>query len=129
MKPQVRALSLALALAGALLPRGAAGAQDVMRESGTIPMQDNRFLPAEQTVALGTTVTWVNLDAEDHDVLAVDTSFRSPRGLKQGESYSYTFAVPGVYVYVCDLHHNMAGTIVVVEPAPTESEAAPASSG
>jgi plastocyanin len=115
----------ALALAGALLLPGTAGAQEPLPAPGTIPMQGNQFLPAELTVAPGTTVTWVNLDGEDHDVLAVDTSFWSPRGLHPGESYAFTFTVPGVYVYVCDLHHNMAGVITVAEAPPPDGEAPP----
>jgi plastocyanin len=48
-------------------------------------------------------------------VLANDLSFMSPL-IKTGETWSYTFDAPGTYSYVCDLHVNMEG-VVVVTPA------------
>ncbi|MCP8315647.1 MAG: hypothetical protein H3Z51_02130, partial [archaeon] len=33
--------------------------------------------------------------------------------LYQGQSFSYTFTEPGVYVYHCDPHPYMVGTIIV----------------
>jgi plastocyanin len=110
--------ALALALTGALMLPGVASAQDATQDPNAVPMQGNLFLPAEKTVAVGTTVTWVNLDAEDHDVITNDFSTIVSPLIKPGESYSFTFEAPGSFPYVCDLHRDMVGVINVVEGAP-----------
>jgi plastocyanin len=124
---KLSAAALVLALAGSLVLPGAALAQEGMPDPNTIPMQNNLFLPAEKTVVAGTTLTWVNLDPEDHDVITNDLTIISPL-IKPGESWSYTFETPGTYAYVCDLHTGMEGVIVVAPPAPAagEAETAPA---
>jgi plastocyanin len=114
----LRKAALALALTGALLPPGVASAQEAMQDPNAVPMQGNLFLPAEKTVTVGTTVTWINLDPEDHDVITNDFSTIVSPLIKPGESFSYTFATPGSFPYVCDLHRDMAGVINVVEGAP-----------
>ena len=81
-------------------------------EGDAIGMQANRFLRPQVTVPAGTTLWWVNLDPEDHDVIALDLSIQSPL-IKPGESWSHTFNQPGSYPYVCDLHANMDGVVVV----------------
>jgi plastocyanin len=89
-----------------------------MQDPNAVPMQGNLFTPAEKTVAVGTTVTWINLDAEDHDVITNDFSTIVSPLIKPGESFSFTFAAPGSFPYVCDLHRDMVGVITVVEGAP-----------
>lgn len=79
-----------------------------------VPVQNNTFTKPELTVPVGTTVTWVNLDQEQHDVMeSEDYSFMSPL-IDPGTSWSLTFETPGVYPYWCDLHANMTGIITVV---------------
>jgi plastocyanin len=77
-----------------------------------VPMQGKAFQPVEQTVPVGTTVTWVNQDAEDHDVYSDDGSVSSP-SIPPGGSWSFTFAAPGTVHYICDLHEGMSATVVV----------------
>jgi plastocyanin len=117
IKQKTRGLVLAIAGSLALTAMGAGPilAQSPEVDPNLIPMQANLFLPPEKIVVAGTTLTWVNLDAEEHDVLANDLSFMSPL-IKTGETWSYTFDAPGTYSYVCDLHVNMEG-VVVVTPA------------
>ena len=93
--------ALALALTGALLLPGVASAQDAMQDPNAVPMQGNLFNPAEKTVAVGTTVTWVNLDAEDHDVITNDFSTIVSPLIKPGESFAFTFAAPGTTPTPC----------------------------
>jgi plastocyanin len=81
-------------------------------EGDAIAMQGNAFLPADKVVSVGTTLYWLNLDPEAHDVIAADLSFESPV-LNPGESWSFTFAQPGTFAYFCDLHANMAATVTV----------------
>src|SRR5687767_10386113 len=63
-------------------------------EGDAISMQQNRFSPASLTVAPGTTLTWINLDREDHDVVHRDLAFESPL-VGPGGSWQMTFEQPG----------------------------------
>lgn len=78
----------------------------------SVDIQDSKYLPPALTVAPGTTVRWTNRDEETHTVTSATGLFGSA-GLDLGEAYTYTFTAPGEYVYTCDLHPFMQGTIVV----------------
>ena len=76
-----------------------------------------RFLPETLTIPAGTRVSWVNDEAPKHTATADDGLFDSG-DQSLGDSYTYTFAEPGVYPYFCRYHGDvdgvgMAGTIVV----------------
>lgn len=103
-------------LAGALLLLGAqaAMAQSPLDDPLVLAMYENKFLPVETVVPAGTTLTWINFDAEDHSVVALDLSFSSPV-VKASETWSYTFTEPGVYAYLCDLHIEMEAVIAVTQ--------------
>jgi len=77
-----------------------------------VTMDSFAFTPAELTVPVGATVTWVNHQGARHDVVATDGSFTSPL-FGQDETYSFTFTTPGTYPYVCSIHPGMEGTIIV----------------
>jgi plastocyanin len=81
-------------------------------EATTIAIREFMFAPTSMTVAVGTTVRWKNLDGEPHTVRSVDTSFRSDP-LDQNDSFAFKFDKPGTYRYVCSIHPQMVGTIVV----------------
>jgi len=86
-----------------------------------------RFDPADITINVGDTVTWVSSSAQSHNVHANDDSLRCAAGCDgQGGSgnprigpWSATVAFPhaGVYGYRCDPHANygMVGVVRVVE--------------
>ncbi len=78
----------------------------------SVNIQDSKYLPPALTVAPGTTVRWINRDEETHTVTSATGLFGSA-GLDLGEAYTYTFTTRGEYVYTCDLHSFMQGTIVV----------------
>src|SRR5437879_2786405 len=70
-------------------------------QGGTaVNISDFKFNPATLTVPVGTTVTWTNQDEEPHTVAAKDGSFHSP-GMDTYATYSFTFATPGSYDYIC----------------------------
>lgn len=100
------ALALVAALSFAAAP---ALAGDV-----TVKLGHNRIDPAEVTIGVGDTVTWVNEQEMPggHAVVADDGSFESP-GLDVGESYSHTFNKPGRVEYGLKQHPKARGTIVV----------------
>jgi plastocyanin len=77
-----------------------------------IEIKNFHFEPATLEVAAGTTVTWVNRDAEIHAVTSVQGLFASP-GIDGDERFSFRFEKPGTYEYRCALHAQMTGTVVV----------------
>jgi amicyanin len=81
----------------------------------TVSMDHNTFTPGEITVVPGTTVTWVNKEAMPHTVVDSNKGFRS-KILAKDASFSFTFATAGDYDYLCSIHPNMKGK-VIVKPA------------
>lgn len=77
-----------------------------------VSMEDNVFVPQELAVPAGTTVTWINAGADDHTIVAADLSFDSGV-IKPGQRWQRLFEAPGEYSYICDLHENMVGKIIV----------------
>jgi plastocyanin len=82
----------------------------------TISIHEFMFSPTSITVTAGTTVHWKNLDPEPHTIRAVDASFKSD-ALDQDDTFKFTFDKPGTYRYVCSIHPQMLGTIVVKSAA------------
>ena len=83
------------------------------------------FIPADVTIDIGGTVTWINEDialhnlasGTIHDTEEVGDLFGGPTLLmKPSEEYSYTFDdfEPDTYPYFCFLHPHMSGTVTVV---------------
>jgi plastocyanin len=94
-------------------PTAVAGAAEVR-----VSMGDNFFAPETVTVRAGDTVTWVN----DGRIVHTATGWDAARGLwdsgllQPGQSFSFRFAQPGTYPYLCVVHPvEMRGTVVVVE--------------
>ena len=71
------------------------------------------FGPADAVVPVGTTVTWTNNDGFDHTIVAANDAFPESPSLGDGATYSFTFTEPGTYPYICGIHPQMRGTIVV----------------
>jgi plastocyanin len=94
-------------------PGSATPANSPAPQGGTsVSISDFKFNPAMLTVPVGTTVTWTNQDEEPHTIAAKDGSFRSP-GMDTHGTYSYKFAAPGSFAYICSIHPFMTGTVVV----------------
>jgi plastocyanin len=108
-----RAVIIAMLLGpavGALLAWGAVAAQDANADVVTI---DNfTFAPPALTVAVGTTVKWLNRDDIPHTVVEKNKSFRS-KALDTDDSYSFTFSTPGTFDYFCSLHPHMVAQVIV----------------
>ncbi len=90
----------------------------VLGENAVV-IENFQFIPSTLQVAAGTTVTWKNRDAVDHQIIN-DASSQVGQGalfmsnpLPQGATYSFTFTTPGSYPYHCNIHPSMKGTIVV----------------
>jgi len=95
-----------------LLPGLAVVSSWALAGESTISIKDFMFAPTSITVPVGTTVHWKNLDGEPHTVRGVDFDFRS-NPLDQNDDFTFKFDKPGTYRYVCSIHPQMVGTIVV----------------
>jgi plastocyanin len=106
-----RAVAIAMLLgplAGALLAYGAVAAQ----EPNEVAIDNFTFGPKELTVAVGTTVKFVNHDDIPHTVVDKNKGFRS-KALDTDDSFSFTFASAGTFDYFCGLHPQMVGKTIV----------------
>ena len=89
----------------------------------TIPDED-RFTPFAMTVQVGTTVTWVNNDTDDHTLVSDDAfntagHFGTNIVIKaNGGKVSLTFRHPGVFPYYCRFHSMLDGHHQPVAPGP-----------
>jgi plastocyanin len=87
--------------------------------SATVNIQNFAFNPATITISRGTTVTWVNQDSVNHQVLndadgsiAEGVLFASD-SLPKGGIYSFKFDTPGNYPYHCSIHPSMKAAVIV----------------
>jgi plastocyanin len=88
-------------------PSAAAAPQD-----SSVAIHNFMFSPMSLAVAVGTSVSWKNLDGEPHTIRSIDDTFRSG-ALDQNDTFSYTFDKPGTYRYACSIHPQMVASIVV----------------
>ncbi len=111
-----RGLVVALVLGpaiGAMLAFGTVAAQDATKkDANEITIDNFTFTPKELTVAVGTTVKWVNHDDIPHTIVEKKTTFRS-KALDTDDSYSFTFTSAGTFDYFCGLHPHMVGQVIV----------------
>jgi plastocyanin len=110
----MRKLILALAAVLTLAVAGPAGAAITK----TVNIYGSAFSPKSATITQGDTITWVNKDNANHQVLADKGQFVSPI-LRPGQKYSFTFNAAGSYTYKDELNRRLAGTITVKGLPPT----------
>ncbi|MBV8367407.1 MAG: cupredoxin family copper-binding protein [Candidatus Eremiobacteraeota bacterium] len=73
------------------------------------------FVPDTVTIEPGQTVRWVQDDDTPHTVTASNKSFDSGN-LNKKDAWTYAFAKPGTYAYVCAYHPYMKGKVIVKAP-------------
>ena len=73
------------------------------------------FTHQDLVVSVGTAITWVNRDSASHTSTSrVGSPGRwNSRGLRTGESFTFTFNEQGTYQYFCSIHPRMTGTVTV----------------
>jgi plastocyanin len=102
-------------------PAGADGSQAAPVEH-TVGMAGLMFAPAALSIAAGDTVTWINDDTASHTVTVTDgpETFESEL-LAPGDTFTYTFTMPGEYEYYCAVHPDMKASVLVIgAPVPGE---------
>ena len=71
------------------------------------------FGPADLTVPVGSTVTWVNQDDVPHNVRSTDGKDIKSPVLDTDQKFTFTFSQAGTYAYYCSFHPKMTGKVVV----------------
>src|SRR6516162_4988769 len=129
LAPRGRRIGLVLgavavtALLAAALPELTAAGEAVVAAAASAPtvkIDNFTFAPATLTVTAGTTVTWKNEDDSPHRIGDKNGAFKSA-ALDTDETFSYTFASPGEYPYICTIHPYMVGKIIVRPAAKVSS--------
>jgi plastocyanin len=79
-----------------------------------VEIVDYGYSPAQMTIQVGTSVEFGNQGEDGHDVTGTGPGGDWRSGpLAPSEHYSRVFALPGTYDYVCTIHPEMRGRIVV----------------
>lgn len=71
-----------------------------------------KFVPAEITVRIGDTITWVNKDLAPHTATS-DAKDWSTDALKKGQSETVELTAQTTTGYFCKFHPNMKGRIII----------------
>lgn len=84
----------------------------------TVVIRGYQYLPNNINVPIGATVTWINQDSVPHTVTSPLPGQFTTTGafdgvLQPGQSYSYTFNLPGRIDYYCRYHPYMRGSVTV----------------
>ena len=78
-----------------------------------IEIKNFAFIPSTITIPKGTTVIWVQYDIAPHTVTSSSGMGFDSGPLSQGDTFSWTFKNTGIFDYVCSIHPNMVGKIIV----------------
>jgi len=97
-----RRILAALSMAAVIRPAKADGA--------IVEMHQLKFAPAEIEIAVGGTVTFLNLDLVPHT--ATGESFDTGT-LHKDERKEIAFPAAGEFTYLCKFHRHMTGRVVV----------------
>lgn len=83
--------------------------------TNAVKIENYMFSPMVATVKVGDSVTWTNMDAVHHNVVADMAASDAPNGplIGKGETYSFKFTKAGTYTFHCEPHPYMHGTVVV----------------
>jgi plastocyanin len=103
----MRKTLFALAVGAAFVvpaPASAATANVEIRKGG--------FVPASVTVTQNDSVTWINRDTVNHQVVSDTGAFASPT-LRPGQRFTFTFRASGQYRYRDALEPAERGTVIV----------------
>lgn len=76
-------------------------------------IQGFAFNPTPRTIAVGTTVTWINKDGTAHTTTNNAADAWDSGSMGANASFAHTFDTPGTFQYSCTIHPNMHGVIIV----------------
>ena len=88
------------------------GSTSATASSASVSMAGRAFSPSTITIAAGGSVTFRNDDDRAHTVTANDGAFNSGT-IGEGGSWKGTFKQAGTFAYLCAIHPEMTGKVVV----------------
>jgi plastocyanin len=103
----MRRTLLALAVGAVLAAPAPASAA-----TATVEIRRAGFVPARVTITSTDSVTWVNRDTVNHQVVSDTGAFASPT-LRPGQRFTFTFRASGQYRYRDALEPAERGTVIV----------------
>ena len=78
----------------------------------TVTIEGTAFSPAELSVNVGDTITWVNKDPYPHTATSKTGGFDSGT-IASDKSWKYTAKKKGQFPYLCTIHPSMKGVVRV----------------
>ena len=82
-------------------------------EGGAAVKIDNfTFSPVKLSIAKGTEVTWTNDDDIPHTIVLTGIGVRT-KAIDTDKTFAYRFDKAGTFAYICGLHPQMHGQVVV----------------
>ena len=91
-------------------PGGASSSVAIAK--GAESLGNRAYTPDNLSVAVGSTVTWMNTDTVAHTTTS-DASGWNSGSLPAGGQFAFTFQTPGTYTYRCTIHPGMVGVVSV----------------
>ena len=79
---------------------------------GAETLGNRAFAPDDLSVAVGTTVTWMNTDSVAHTSTSDAPGWNSGT-VTPGGQFSLAFPTAGTFAYHCSIHPGMIGSVVV----------------
>ncbi len=79
----------------------------------TVLISHFKYQPDTLTVKVGDTVEWKNTDIVPHTVTAANRKLFDSGRIVKGASWRFTVTSKGTYDYLCTLHPNMKGKLIV----------------
>ena len=93
------------------LPTSAPAPEPVpVQRTSEVLISGREYKPSVITVSVGTKVTWISKDGEEHTITSATGLFDGP--LPPGSSFSYTFTERGTFEYFCQVW-PMSGAVIV----------------
>ena len=103
---RMASLGIGLALAASLTPGPASAA------ANKVTIGDNFFQPKRITINAGERVKWINNGAETHTTTSKKGLW--DKTVPPGETAGKKFKKEGTYRYLCTIHDDMRGKVIVV---------------
>ncbi len=95
------------------------GGRVTVEREAVVAIRDHAFEPHAVFVEDGATVRFINLDGTRHIIVEPEGSFRAD--LAPSESADRSISGSETIRYVCEIHPDMEGVIVVVDPAEADA--------
>ena len=78
------------------------------------------YAPQSLTIRAGDTVTWVNMQDSEHNIVLErapkDAEYFESQPLKKiRDRWSYQFTMSGTYVYYCNTHPDSESAVIIVD--------------